>query len=195
MKRILFALVLLVPSLALADTLTVYTFNEAGEFKGAYNAPASPKEKGVYQEPGLSTRIAPPELDEHEQAVWDGSRWSVVPDFRWSKVYSKQDGSPVEIEELGVIPEGYTPTPKPGEFHEWDSDKNTWEENQAAKDEAAAEIARKSEIRQDEATANLREKIEGASLDQIRTYVSNTFPNLNVEQRNVILGLILLSVK
>ena len=63
--------------------------------------------------PAHTTDVQPPSAAGH-RAVWDGSSWTMVPDFRGRHAYGPS--GTVKITDLGPLPEGYSftpPTPPP----------------------------------------------------------------------------------
>jgi hypothetical protein len=71
-------------------------------------ADADPLVEGNFLIPADATTVAPPELDEHEAAIYDemSSTWSIIPDYRGVEVQSPYiNGLPITIKELGVKPE------------------------------------------------------------------------------------------
>lgn len=93
----------------------VYNYDPTtGEYTGENIANESPLEPGVYLIPAHSTEIAPPETSEHEAAVWNGTTWEVVEDWRGREGYV--NGEPTTIKELGALADGWSDTsPEPSE--------------------------------------------------------------------------------
>jgi hypothetical protein len=60
-------------------------------------------EPDAWMIPAWSTLVAPPALAEHQAALFDGSTWTVVADWR-GHVYWLADGTKVQITELEVAP-------------------------------------------------------------------------------------------
>lgn len=76
---------------------------ETGEYYGSAAADPSPCEEGVYLIPAYTTDIAPPPISDREAAVWSGSAWNIVADYRGQEYYLP-DGSQHQITHLGVAP-------------------------------------------------------------------------------------------
>lgn len=82
-----------------------YLFDtETGELLGDGLAQKSPREANVWLCPEHSTYEEPPATAEHEIAVWDGSAWQIVPDWRGTQWWSTVDRTPHKIKTLNVIP-------------------------------------------------------------------------------------------
>lgn len=102
-------------------TKTVYSYDPAtGKYTGTTVADESPLEPGVYLLPAHSTETPPPEVGEHEAALWDGETWSLVPDWRGETRYRTDTGEAVHITELGPLPEGVTDVAPPDGDYVWD---------------------------------------------------------------------------
>lgn len=78
------------------DTLT-------GELSGTTPARANPKQEGAWLLPAFATFTAPPEVAEHEAAVYAEGVWTIVPDWR-GHTYWLADRSKHTITELGIEP-------------------------------------------------------------------------------------------
>jgi hypothetical protein len=63
--------------------------------------------------------VQPPETKEGEAAVWSQDRWVIALDFRGIK-YQKSDGSALNWNLLGPMPDTITELVYPGDFHFWD---------------------------------------------------------------------------
>lgn len=63
--------------------MMIYHYSpDTGEYTGSSEAQESPLEPGVPLIPQFATTDAPPAVSSHEAAVWDGSAWQVMPDYR-----------------------------------------------------------------------------------------------------------------
>ena len=98
--------------------MKIFHFDKAtGELLGESEArldPLETKGKGseAYLVPANATEIAPPEAGKNEKAVFDGSTWRLVPDFRGP--FYKPDGTAGAISRLGEeLPIGATLYPSP----------------------------------------------------------------------------------
>lgn len=89
-----------------------YAWNPATfEFMGEAVAWESPLEPGTFHMPADTTEISPPARIEGKVAVWSGSTWNIVDDFRGKTVYLKTDagyGSARTVSYLGPIQDTYT---------------------------------------------------------------------------------------
>jgi hypothetical protein len=98
-----------------------YTFDpQTGEYKIPVVAQESPLEPGTYWLPAHSTDIEPPITATPDQVpVWNGTAWSLQPDFRGKVVYDRSDAlaALAEVTSIGPIPTGWTlskpPSPVP----------------------------------------------------------------------------------
>lgn len=84
---------------------TVYSFSTVtGEYLGealAFEDPLTPPDAtSRHLLPANSTEVAPPATGPHQAAVWSGSAWCVVADWRGWHGYDP-DGQPVRVDELG----------------------------------------------------------------------------------------------
>ena len=99
----------------------IYSYEkETGVFTAESAADESPLEPGVYLIPAFATDATPPEVSEHEAAVFKDGAWSTVPDWRGAALYSTTDGSAVSAK-LGDTLEslGATDLPRPDAQHIW----------------------------------------------------------------------------
>lgn len=150
---------------------------------------------------GANTTLArPPALEDGKWPKFDPKTgtWAQVPLYVGRTVYDKATKNPMRIEyekHGNAIPDGYTELAPPGncEFCEWDESSQTWPENTAKKDAAAEEIARLKAISDDQTRKDLRDKLESATVGQMRNYVHNLFPSLNEDQQEFLVGLLLLA--
>lgn len=77
-----------------------------GEYVGASQAIPDPLEPGRFLIPAHATEMEPPAAGDHEVAVFNGSAWTLMPDFRGTE-YWLEDGSKHAISAIGdVVPEG-----------------------------------------------------------------------------------------
>ncbi|GAK43596.1 tail assembly chaperone gp38 [Tepidicaulis marinus] len=83
---------------------TLYHFDAlTGELSGTTPARANPKQEGAWLLPAFATFTAPPEVAEHEAAVYAEGAWTIVPDWR-GHTYWLADRSKHKITELGIEP-------------------------------------------------------------------------------------------
>jgi len=100
------------------DSITVYSFDPAtGAYLGREQAWASPQEPGVYHFPANTTEVKPPAIDADQAAVWDGAKWTVVPDHRGQMAYDTTTGGSWRVETLGALPDGATTKRRPSPQH------------------------------------------------------------------------------
>lgn len=86
--------------------LDLYLFDSQGAFIRKKQAKESPREPGVYlKNPNKKTTIAPPTYSTNEVAIFDkqSKTWSIVPDFRGTKYYLKEDGKGFKITDINVL--------------------------------------------------------------------------------------------
>ena len=85
---------------------TYYTFNPlTGELVGDGRTTV---DGSIAYQLRSTTTIAPPQAGANQIPVFDGQVWKLVSDYREQTVYSIVDGSSMDIEQLGELPEGYT---------------------------------------------------------------------------------------
>ena len=90
-------------------TKTVYNYDpDTGEYLGLETAHESPMEPGVYLLPAHSTEAEPPEVGEHQAAVYRNGAWTLVEDHRGEVWYDTATQERHEIKELGIVPEAWT---------------------------------------------------------------------------------------
>jgi hypothetical protein len=104
--------------------LDLYLFDSEGLFLKKKQAKESPREPGVYLEnPNKNTRIAPPLASVNEVAKFDkqSQTWSIIPDFRGTTYYLKENGNAFKINKANVlVPENSVTIPPIGfEKPEW----------------------------------------------------------------------------
>jgi len=91
--------------------MQIYHYHRTtSEYLGETKARVSPLDPQNYLIPACSTEFPPPSTKEHEVAVFEGSTWTIKPDYRgqW------YDGrNPVIVSEIGPLPDGYTKNQKP----------------------------------------------------------------------------------
>lgn len=92
------------------DTKTVYQCDLNNVYVGEAISYESPLERNVFLLPAGCVEVAPPGLSLNEAAVWSGSTWTVVPDFRGQTWFSGKE--PVVITTVGNPREsGLSPVP------------------------------------------------------------------------------------
>ena len=91
------------------NTKTVYNYDpNTGEYLGPETAHESPMEPGVYLIPAHSTETVPPEVGEHQAAVYRNGAWTLVEDHRGEVWYDTATQERHEIKTLGIVPETWT---------------------------------------------------------------------------------------
>ena len=105
--------------------MQIYTFDKiTGEFLAEEIADENPLEKDEFLIPANATSIAPPAASLNEIAVFDGSVWALVDDYR-GQVHFAPDGIREVISVLGeMVPAGNTTTEPPDAEMTWDG--TTW---------------------------------------------------------------------
>jgi hypothetical protein len=94
---------------------TLYHYDAQGIYAGQSQARESPREPGKYLIPFGATPVAPPEVGEHQAAVYayDLDDWHLVADWRGTD-YWDADGVQHTITEVGeTVPEGASLTEPP----------------------------------------------------------------------------------
>lgn len=77
----------------------IYVYDsKTGEYLFSENAEKSPMEKDVYLLPANATFLAPPDTGKNQAAVFVAGAWKVVPDYRATKVFSRETGSEIKLE-------------------------------------------------------------------------------------------------
>ncbi|QOK96828.1 phage tail protein [Ralstonia pseudosolanacearum] len=107
-------------------TDTVYHYHPTtGEYTGSSLADHSPLEPGVVLIPTQATTQAPPVAGMREAAVFRDGRWSIEADWRGVALFSKADGAPVSIADIGATPADVdaTETARPSSAHVWTAGK------------------------------------------------------------------------
>ena len=91
--------------------MQIYHYSpDTGEFLGETTARQSPIEPGKYLIPAHATPISPPPVADHEAAVFEDGLWVVTPDYRGEWFDGR---TPVQVIDLGPLPDGYTSEPVP----------------------------------------------------------------------------------
>lgn len=110
----------------------IYVYDaKTGEYLFSENAEKSPLEKDVYLLPANATFLAPPDSGKNQAAVFVGSSWKLVPDYRATKVFSRETGSEIKLEIGSELSGSVTTKPKPSLYHFWGVDD--WQLNTEAK--------------------------------------------------------------
>ena len=106
----------------------------------------------------------------NEAIIRCNDEWIIVSDFRGQVFYSKENGSPMEIKNIGTVSDELTNKERPSQFHEWlDNDWVLREEkkieyitsaNQAHKASLLAQAKEQIEILQDEVDLDIADDKE-----------------------------------
>ena len=83
--------------------MIVYKYDENGIYTGETTAQESPREPSMYLMPPNTTAKIPPEIGDHECAIFGNESWDIKPDYR-DVTYWLPDGSEHHITEINVIP-------------------------------------------------------------------------------------------
>ena len=119
----------------------VYHYDlKTGEYLGESKAVKDPAEAALGHEkwllPAGATFDKPGHTMEQEVAVWNGSEWDIIHDFRGETIYKKTDGSPMGVVEFGEIDNDYVLTAPEIDFPVWDEGVSGWVENTEVKNAA-----------------------------------------------------------
>lgn len=83
--------------------MIVYKYDENGIYTGETTAQESPREPSLYLMPPNTTAKIPPEIGDHECAIFGNESWDIKPDYR-DVTYWLPDGSEHHITEINVVP-------------------------------------------------------------------------------------------
>lgn len=142
-------------------TIRIYNLRaDTREFIGAGDA-YIPANTGL---PADCTNIAPPEVPSGKVAVFNGTAWELVEDYRNQTVYRKETGERVYITGLGALPADVTTIVPDGNYMRWNGEgwvKDTEAERAAAV--AFAESEKKRLIQ--EATLTIQTLQDAVDMD------------------------------
>lgn len=85
--------------------MQIYNYDQRGFYTSTHTLDDSdrdPLNPDEYLIPANSTTIAPPALDEHQSAVWDGGQWIVMADYRGTHYWFNNVESVMQV--LGDLP-------------------------------------------------------------------------------------------
>ena len=117
-------------------TIRIYNLRaDTREFIGAGDA-YIPANTGL---PADCTNIAPPEVPNGKVAVFNGTKWELVEDYRNQKLYSKETSERVYINGLGALPPDVTTIAPDGNYMRWNGEG--WEKDTEAERAAAVAFA------------------------------------------------------
>lgn len=89
--------------------MEIYKYKkETGEFLHSRSARPDPLVKDRFLVPANSTTIEPPAVEQYEVAVFEAGKWSVKEDHRGREAWEKQTAEPVEIADIGPLPDAVT---------------------------------------------------------------------------------------
>ncbi|HFP9432358.1 TPA: tail fiber assembly protein [Raoultella ornithinolytica] len=120
------------------QVVTVYHISDdTGELVGVEEL-SIPPHTGL---PACSTQNSPPETATGETAVFNtaAGMWSIFEDHRGKIVYSTISGEPVEISELGTLPDDVTAIAPTDSYQKWNGDG--WISDPEAKHQAEVSSA------------------------------------------------------
>lgn len=91
-----------------------------GEFLGKGVADPDPLDPDNWLVPGFAYRDAPPKVPAQHAArrTNDRSAWELIEDYRGT-VYNTDTGQPEVYAQLGALPAGLAPSPRPSAYHCW----------------------------------------------------------------------------
>ncbi|WP_421505298.1 tail fiber assembly protein [Erwinia rhapontici] len=147
------------------SVVTVYGVTpESGEFSGAYDVRIIAG-TGI---PGLSTLVAPPELEQGKGVLLVGDAWELVTDNRGKKAFSCASGAESVIDYLGDIREGFTLSPPSTPYDSWDGDKWITDAAKQRTTEIAAAEAEKSRLyaMASEKITPLKDALDGGFIEE-----------------------------
>ena len=128
--------------------------------------------KDIFIVPSKATNKKPQTIGVNKQAVFDGSIWGLVKDFRGAKYYLT-DGTEMTVQNLDEeVPAGLPTTPRPSKHYDWDGTK--WVLNQASLD-AEDTYNHKQEEAHTQLTLN---DLAGKTYAQVETWVDNNITDL-----------------
>jgi len=128
--------------------------------------------KNVFIIPAKATDKKPPIIGVNKQAVFNGSIWGLVKDFRGAKYYLT-DGTEMTVQNLDEeVPVGLPITPRPSKHYDWDG--TGWVLNQASLD-AEDTYNQKQEEAHTQLTLN---NLANKTYAQVETYIDNNVTDL-----------------
>jgi len=94
--------------------MQIYNYSSTtGEYLGVSAADPDPRNQGEYLMPAFSTVTTPPEIKDHEAAVFVDGAWQTVPDYRGT-TWWRPDGTSYTITDIGISPfKNHTSTEPP----------------------------------------------------------------------------------
>lgn len=134
-----------------SQTIKIFNFNAATkEFIGTADA-WIPAHTGL---PANCTDIEPPKDQTGKTAIFNGTKWEMVEDYRNQTLYRKETGERVYITALGVLPEDVTTIAPDGDYARWSGEG--WEKDTEAERAAIVSFAESEKKRLiQEATLNI----------------------------------------
>lgn len=89
--------------------MKIYNYDRTtGEYLSIGEAKPDPLDAGSWLIPAFSTTIEPPTAVVHEVAVFTGSFWEIMQDYRTADAWLIETAEAVVITEIGPVPEGVT---------------------------------------------------------------------------------------
>lgn len=119
---------------------TIYHAHPAtGEYLGEGEARLDPLDDTFLLIPAHATQDKPPEAGARQAAVWSGSEWTLMADYR-GVVYSTESGAALQHDAIGELPEGLTHLEWPGVDFAWSAE--AWVLDETARAERLVELER-----------------------------------------------------
>lgn len=160
-----------------------------GEYLGPGEADPDPMDDDNWLIPAHAYLDAPPNARKGEAVIRTEAGWERVPDFRGT-LYRTEDGEPVEHDQVGPLPEGFTHRPRPSPDHRWAGnrwilDKKLQEQNLKAladqllqEIDAAADMARHNRVGDPLRSLEYQRAAEEAAAFKAAAYPSDAVPPL-----------------
>lgn len=124
--------------------ITVYNFSaQTGEYTGSSEEYLA---IGIGL-PAYSTDIAPGVAGDGYVMVFSGQEWDRQEDHRGETVYSVEDRTPVTIDYIGAIKDGFTTSAPSSPFDKWDGDKWLTDNDAQHAADVAAALAQQQTLR------------------------------------------------
>ena len=115
--------------------MKIYNYDRVnGVFLFEDEARQDPLTPGMFLIPAYATEIPPPTASGHDVPVFNGSAWSLQPNFIGAEVYSTETGNRIYITALGPLPDNTTLLVPPATYPKWDGEKWIDDVEQAAAD-------------------------------------------------------------
>jgi len=166
----------------MSDKLVIYHAGVTGEFIGSGYADPDPMEPGNWLIPARAYLEQPPEPGANQSVIRASTGWELVADFR-GLIYSIENGSAVQHEELGELPHGFTHHPCPSADHIWTDGQWLLDEAaQVRREQSSARAWRDAEIdsikwlrerHRDESDLNINHTLTSDQFAELLTYMQS----------------------